>query len=63
VPFRRITAWRGLAEIAANYLSKGRLVYVSGRLSSRTWTGQDGVERWELEILTEDIQFLSAKAA
>lgn len=63
VQFHRIAAWRGLAEIAAKYLSKGRLVYVSGRLSSRTWTGRDGAQRWELEIIAEDIQFLSAKAA
>ena len=63
VQFHRIAAWRGLAEIATKYLSKGRLVYVSGRLSSRTWTGRDGVQRWELEIIAEDIQFLSAKAA
>lgn len=63
VQFHRIVAWRGLAEIAAKYLSKGRLVYISGRLGSRTWTGQDGVERWELEITAQDIQFLSAKAA
>lgn len=39
------------------------MVYVSGRLGSRTWTAQDGVERWELEITAQDIQFLSAKAA
>ena len=63
VQFHRIAAWRGLAEIAAKYLSKGRLVYVSGRLSSRSWTGRDGFQRWELEIVAEDIQFLSAKAA
>lgn len=63
VQFHTIVAWRGLAEIAAKYLSKGRLVYVSGRLSSRTWTGSDGQDRWALEIIAEDIQFLSANAA
>ena len=63
VQFHTIVAWRGLAEIAAKYLSKGRLVYVSGHLSSRTWTGSDGQDRWALEIIAEDIQFLSAKAA
>jgi single-strand DNA-binding protein len=61
--FHTIVAWRGLAEIAAKYLSKGRLVYVSGRLTSQTWTGSDGQDRWALEIIAEDIQFLSAKAA
>jgi len=63
VQFHTIVAWRGLAEIAAKYLSKGRLVYISGRLSSRSWTGQDGAKRWAPEIIAEDIQFLSAKAA
>jgi single-strand DNA-binding protein len=63
VQFHTIVAWRGLAETAAKYLSKGRLAYVSGRLSSRTWTGQDGQSRWALEIIAEDIQFLSARVA
>ena len=63
VQFFRVVTWRGLAAIAAKYLTKGRLVYISGRLGSRTWTGQDGVERYELEITATDIQFLSAKAA
>ena len=61
VQFHTIVAWRGLGEIAGKYLAQGRLVYVSVQMSSRTWTGQDGVGRWELEIIAEDIQFLSAK--
>jgi single-stranded DNA-binding protein len=52
-----------VSSIARVCRGLGILVYVSGRLSSRTWTGRDGVERWELEIIAEDIQFLSAKAA
>jgi single-strand DNA-binding protein len=59
--FHDIVAWRGLAEIAAEHLSKGRLVYLSGRLGSRTWTGRDGLKRWALQITADDIQFLTPK--
>ena len=59
--FHNIIAWRSLAEIAAEHLSKGRLVYVGGRLHSRSWTGKDGVSRWELEIIADEIQFLTPK--
>jgi single-strand DNA-binding protein len=59
--FHNIIAWRGLGEIAAEHLSKGRLVYVGGRLHSRSWTGRDGVSRWELEIIADEIQFLTPK--
>jgi single-stranded DNA-binding protein len=38
-------------------------VYVSGRLKGRSWTGTDGIDRWALEIIADDIQFLSPKAA
>jgi single-strand DNA-binding protein len=61
--FHDIVAWRGLAEIAAEHLSKGRLVYLSGRLNSRSWTGRDGLERWALQIIADDIQFLTPKPA
>jgi single-strand DNA-binding protein len=63
VQFHTIIAWRGLAEIAAEHLSKGRLVRVSGRLTSRSWTAQDGAGRWALEIIAEDVQFLTPKPA
>jgi single-strand DNA-binding protein len=61
VQFHNVIAWRGLAEIAAEHLSKGRLVYLSGRLHSRTWTAADGTPRWQPEIIADNIQFLTAK--
>ena len=61
VQFHNIVAWRGLAEIAAEHLSKGRLVYLSGRLHSRTWTAADGTPRWAAEVIAENIQFLTPK--
>jgi single-strand DNA-binding protein len=58
-----VTAWRRLAEVSAEYLAKGRLIYIGGRLKGRTWTGRDGVARYELEIVASEIQFLSPKPA
>ncbi|MGH7722099.1 MAG: single-stranded DNA-binding protein [Candidatus Dormibacteria bacterium] len=61
--FHNIVAWRGLAEIAAEHLSKGRLVYLSGRLHGRTWTAADGTPRYAPEIIADNIQFLTPKPA
>jgi single-strand DNA-binding protein len=63
VQFHNVIAWRGLAEIAAEHLSKGRLVYLAGRLHSRTWTALDGTSRYALEIIADNIQFLTPKPA
>jgi len=61
VQFHTVIAWRGLAEIAAQYVSKGRLVYVGGRLQGRTWQTPEGVSRYALEIVAEEIKFLTPK--
>jgi single-strand DNA-binding protein len=63
VQFHTIIAWRGLAEIAAEYVSKGRLVYAGGRLKGRTWQTPDGTSRYALEIVADEIQFLTPKPA
>ncbi len=61
----RVTAWRRQAEVAAEYLSKGRQVMVEGRMTPdeatggpRVWTGQDGVTRANFEITAQRIIFL-----
>ena len=54
----RVNAWDRLAEITNQYLTKGRQVYVEGRLNSRTWTGQDGQQRFTNEIRAFEVQFL-----
>jgi len=46
----RVTAWSRLAELCNQFLSKGRRVYIEGRLSSRSWEGADGQKRFSLEI-------------
>ena len=55
-----VVLWGRQAETASQYLSKGRPVFVEGRLSYRTWE-QDGKKRSTLEVRRERIQFLGAK--
>jgi single-strand DNA-binding protein len=56
--FIRIVAWRKLAEICANNLTKGRLVAVDGRLQIRSYDGQDGQRRYITEVVADTVQFL-----
>lgn len=63
VCFVTVTAWDKQAEVCNQYLSKGRPVFVEGRLQSRSWETSDGQKRNVLDIRAERIQFLgSAKA-
>jgi single-strand DNA-binding protein len=50
-----------LAEIAGEYLKKGRSVYVEGRLKTRKWTDKDGVEKFTTEILANEMQMLGGR--
>ena len=56
--FHRIVAWDKMAEVCNQYLKKGRKVYVEGRLQYRTYTGQDGIEKFSAEIVLEDMAML-----
>lgn len=58
--WHRIVAWRKLGEICGEYLSKGRQVYIEGRLQTRSWE-QDGVTRYMTEIVATDVQFLGGR--
>ena len=58
--WHRIVAWRRLGEICGEYLSKGRQVYVEGKLQTRSWE-QDGVTRYSTEIVATDVQFLGGR--
>lgn len=53
-----IAAWGRLGELCNQYLTKGRQVYVEGRLRSRSFEGRDGQQRFVNEIYLTDIQFL-----
>jgi single-strand DNA-binding protein len=56
--FHRIVAWDKLAEVCHQYLCKGRMVHVEGRLQTRTYTGQDGIEKYTTEIVAEELMML-----
>ncbi len=59
--WHRVTFYRKLAEIAGEYLKKGRPVYVEGRLETRKWTDKAGVERYTTEIIASDMKMLGSK--
>lgn len=56
--FIPIVAWRQSAEFAANYLTKGRLLAVDGRLQIRSWVAQDGTKRKSAEVVAETLKSL-----
>lgn len=63
VDFFNIVAFQKLAEICVQYLKKGKLVLVEGRIQIRNYTTQDGQKRTATEIIMENLQMLDSKAA
>ncbi len=59
--FINIVAYSKLAEVMANYLRKGRLVAVSGRIETRTYEGNDGQKKYYTDVVVDDFQFLEKK--
>src|SRR5690606_30067219 len=59
--FINCVAWRKQAENVANYLKKGSLAGIDGRIQTRSYEGQDGKKVYVTEILAESIQFLDSK--
>lgn len=58
----RVSVWGKQAEQCNQFLSKGRQVYVEGRLHARNWEGQDGQMRTSLEVTAERVLFLGRRA-
>ena len=56
--WHRVVVWGKQAESAARYLSKGRSVYVEGRIQTREWEDKDGHRRWSTEIIASTVTFL-----
>jgi single-strand DNA-binding protein len=54
--YHTVVAWQKLATIASQYLSKGRLVFVEGRLATRSWEDPSGNKRFRTEIIAENLQ-------
>lgn len=61
--FINIVVWRKQAENAANYLKKGNLAGVDGRIQTRNYEGQDGKRIYVTEVLAESVQFLEPKGS
>jgi single-strand DNA-binding protein len=55
VEWHRIVVWGKQAEFCGNFLSKGRLVYIEGKLETRKWTDKDGVEKYTTEIKADRV--------
>jgi single-strand DNA-binding protein len=61
--WHNIVVWGRQAEMAKEYLSKGRQVYIEGRIQTRSWEDKDGNKRYTTEIVAQRVQFLGAKGA
>lgn len=61
--WHNIVAWRQLAKNCESYIDKGMLVYVEGRLQTRSWQGQDNQTHYTTEILADVIRMLEPKSA
>jgi single-strand DNA-binding protein len=59
--WHRVVFFARLAEIAGEYLRKGSKVYVEGRLQTRKWTDQQGVDRYSTEIIANEMQMLDGR--
>ena len=59
--WHRIVAWARTAELCAQYLSKGRSVYIEGRLQTREWENREGQKQRTTEIVAQTVQFLGGR--
>ena len=59
--WHKIVTYRKLAEICGKYLNKGKLVYVEGRIQTRSWDDKDGVKHYTTEIVASDMKMLESK--
>ena len=59
--WHRIVAWGRLGEICGEYLSKGRQVYIEGRIQTRDWEDKDGNKRYTTEVVAAEMKMLGSK--
>lgn len=59
--WHNIVMWRGLADVAAKYLQKGKLVYIEGKLRTRTFDDKEGNKKYTTEIIAENFTLLGRK--
>ena len=60
--FHNIVAWRRLGEICAQYLAKGRQIYIEGHLQTRNWQDQSGQKRYRTEVVTDNMIMLGSRS-
>ncbi|MBF0551154.1 MAG: single-stranded DNA-binding protein, partial [Deltaproteobacteria bacterium] len=61
--WHRIVAWGKLGETCGKYLTKGKLVYLEGRLQTRDWTDQNNVKRYITEIIAREMVMMDSSGA
>jgi single-strand DNA-binding protein len=61
VQYHSVIAFGRLGEVCSDYLQKGRLVYIEGKLRTREWDGKDGIHRYTTEVLADHMQMLSPR--
>ena len=61
--WHRVVLFDRLAEVAAQYLTKGAQVYIEGKIRTRKWKSQDGTDKYATEIIAEDMQFLGGQGS
>ncbi len=59
--FINCVAWNKTAEFVSNYFSKGKMIIVIGRISTRTWEGQDGKKNYATEVVASEVSFGESK--
>jgi single-strand DNA-binding protein len=59
--YHNIVTWERLAEICAQYLAKGQLVAVEGRLQTRQWEDERNVRHWKTEVIASSVEMLSGR--
>lgn len=59
--WHNIVMWRGLADVAAKFLQKGKLVYIEGKLRTRSFEDRDGIKKYTTEVVAENFTLLGRK--
>jgi len=60
--WHNIVMWRGLADVAAKYLQKGKLVYIEGKLRTRLFEDKSGIKKYTTEVVAENFTILGRKS-
>src|SRR3954471_15605081 len=59
--WHNIVMWRGLADVAAKYLQKGKLVYIEGKIRTRSFEDKEGIKKYTTEVVAENFTMLGRK--